>query len=124
MHEQPSIQELLDATARFLAEVAAPQLTGQAAFHARVAANALALVGREAALRPDADRRHHAAMRGLLGREGTLPELNTELCVRIRDGTIDWTTPGLLDVLKAACIDQVRIDQPNYSGLAAAMRDG
>jgi hypothetical protein len=123
MHERPSAAELLTATARFLNEVAAPGLSGQAAFHARVAANALALVERELAARPAADARHRADLVALLGREDTLEALNAQLCAAIRSGAMDWKTPGLLAALKAATIDQVAIDQPNYSGLAVARAD-
>jgi hypothetical protein len=46
MHDAPSADELLEAVGRFLQEVAAPGLSGQAAFHAKVAANAIATVRR------------------------------------------------------------------------------
>ena len=54
MHDTPAPADLLDAVARYLREQAAPQLQGQAAFHARVAANALDIVRRQLALAPPA----------------------------------------------------------------------
>ena len=52
MQDPPTVTELLEATAAFLREVAVPQLSGHASFHARVAANALDIVKRELELRP------------------------------------------------------------------------
>jgi hypothetical protein len=52
MHDQPSAAELVNAVRSFIRETARPQLSGHAAFHARVAENALAIVERELASRP------------------------------------------------------------------------
>jgi hypothetical protein len=46
--------------------------------------------------------------------------MNRDLCERIRDGRLDAATPGLFKHLKTTTIDQLSIDQPNYSGLKAA----
>jgi len=47
MMDQPSILELVEAVGNFLSRQAMPELKGRTAFHARVAANALAIVARE-----------------------------------------------------------------------------
>src|SRR4051794_14944061 len=47
MQDRPTALELLDAARRFLEEQAVPALDGPRQFHARVAANVLAIVGRE-----------------------------------------------------------------------------
>jgi hypothetical protein len=121
MHDAPTADELLDAVSRFLNDVAVPQLSGQAAFHARVAVNALATVRRELAAAPSADAQERARLRALLGAEtDDLAALNAALCEGLRTGALGLHTPGLLAHLRETLIAQVSVDQPNYSGLAIA----
>ena len=47
MQNLPSARELLTAVREFLNNVAMPELSGRARFHARVAANVLGIVERE-----------------------------------------------------------------------------
>lgn len=126
MHEQPSLAELVAAVRSFIAETARPQLSGHAAFHARVAENALAIVERELAMAPAADAAARARLVALLGagEAASLDRLERRLSEAIRAGEMTPDTPGLLDHLKATAIDQVRIDQPKYSGLAIATKGG
>src|SRR5438552_18816152 len=49
VQDRPSVSELLDAVRAFLEEDVVPALEGPRQFHARVAANVLAIVGREPA---------------------------------------------------------------------------
>lgn len=112
MHESPSVAELIEAVRRFLLETAAPALTGQAAFHARVAANALAIVAREAALRPGADAAAADRLAALLGPGAT----TADLAEAIREGRVTRATPGLTAHLRACALDQLAVDQPDYSG--------
>jgi len=51
-HGRPTASELLDAVREFLTGQVMPATSGQLAFHARVAANALAIVAREIELGP------------------------------------------------------------------------
>jgi hypothetical protein len=115
MQDPPTVTELLDATAAFLREVAVPQLTGQAAFHARVAANALDVVKRELELRPAAERDEHAKLEALLHTAGSLAELNAQLSRRIAAGELTLQTPGLAAHLWATTLAKVAIDQPTYA---------
>ncbi|WP_395776746.1 DUF6285 domain-containing protein [Aquidulcibacter sp.] len=118
MHEAPSSEELLGSVIGFLNQVAAPQLSGQAAFHARVAANALALVEREMAQRPTADTRARALFAALLNDEAsTLEALNGQVCAQIRSGDLACDNPSLLATLREITSAQLAIDQPSYSGL-------
>ena len=57
MHDAPSAKELIEAVKSFIDKTAMVQLTGHAAFHARVASNALATVLRELEQRPEAEAR-------------------------------------------------------------------
>jgi hypothetical protein len=53
-HGRPTASELLDAVRRYLTDQVLPGTSGQLAFHARVAANALTIVTRELDLGPTA----------------------------------------------------------------------
>jgi hypothetical protein len=102
----------------FLETRAMPELKGHTAFHARVAANALAIVVRQLDTGENAGAEELDRLKQLLGRDGSLQEMNRELCARIRSGELNLTTPGLADHLEQSTRDKVAIDQPNYSGLA------
>jgi hypothetical protein len=115
MQDPPTATELLEATAAFLRDVAVPQLSGHASFHARVAANALDVVKRELELRPAAERDEHARLKTLLRAEGSLDELNALLSRRIAAGEIGLQTPGVAEHLWATTLAKVAIDQPTYA---------
>lgn len=123
MQDQPTAIELVDIVAEFIRVHAMPQMTGHAAFHARVAANALDIVKRELQIAPKAENEEHARLVALLGRDGTLDELNRELCARIESCDLTLDTPGLKDHLWAITMTKLAIDQPNYSGYARALSE-
>ena len=122
MHDQPSVQELVAAVKSFIDDTAAPQLSGHAAFHARVASNALATVLRDLDQRPEAEAQERQGLLDLLksSADQSTAELNRTLSERIRDGEMTPSTPGLLEHLKRTVMAQVEIDQPRYSGLKTA----
>jgi len=123
MHNGPSAKELIEAVKNFIDKSAAPQLTGHAAFHARVASNALATVLRELEIRPTAEAEEKARLEKLLGTTGeSANQLNALLCEAIRSGRMDLSTEGLLPHLKSTTIAQLSVDQPGYSGLKTAAR--
>ncbi|WP_321489627.1 DUF6285 domain-containing protein [uncultured Hyphomonas sp.] len=124
MHDAPSTAELVEAVKRFIDDTASPQLTGHAAFHARVASNVLATILRELEQRPSAEIEEKARLLALLDAapETSLDTLNKELCTRIQAGEMDLSTDGLLDHLKTTTIAQLSVDQPRYSGLALALQ--
>jgi hypothetical protein len=118
MHNSPSTEELIASVMTFLTEVAVPQLTGHAQFHARVSANALALVARDLAARTRQESDSIARYQALLkSDESELSVLEQSLCEHIRSNAFDVKTPGLLDALRAIASAQLRVDQPTYSGL-------
>ncbi|MEL7545933.1 MAG: DUF6285 domain-containing protein [Pseudomonadota bacterium] len=123
MHNQPSPTELLSAVKSFIDDTAKPELTGHAAFHARVASNALAIVIRDLDSRAASEVAETARLQAILERsdEMNLDVLNKYLCDRIRAGELTINTPGLLSHLKATAIAQVEVDQPRYSGLKSAV---
>jgi hypothetical protein len=89
------------------------------AFLARVADNARATLDREAVQGPAAEAAAVARLQQMLGRSGDFQALNAELCARLRDGRLAPLDAGVQAHLRASLIDQIAIDQPGYSGLAA-----
>ena len=118
MITSPTAAELTQAVIGFI-EGAAPQLKDRDAFLAKVAVNALAAVRREIEQGPAAEAAATQRLIALLGHDGDFAGLNTELCDRLASGELTLDDPAVLAHLKASVIDQVRIDQPGYSGLKA-----
>lgn len=122
MMDQPSMRELVEAVREFIESRAIPELKGHTAFHARVAANALAIVVRELDDGARLGEEELARLAVLLGEGGTLDELNRSLCKRIRSGEMTLATPGFADHLEKTTREKVAIDQPGYSGLRQAQQ--
>ena len=123
MQDQPTAIELVDIVAEFIRVHAIPHMTGHAAFHALVAANALDIVKRELAIAPQASREEAARLTALLGREAPLEDMNRDLCTRIETGELTLDTPGLADHLWAITMTKLSIDQPKYSGYVRALEE-
>src|SRR5580658_2150713 len=121
MQDQPTPSEVIGAVAVFLKNVVAAETTGATSFQARVAANALEMMKRELETAPAEDAAELARLQALLGREGSLFELNVELSRRIAAGEIDVATPGLKDHLWATTLAKLAVDQPTYGGYRAAL---
>ncbi len=113
MITHPRTEELAQAVALWIDQIR-PSLDPRNAFLARVAANAMATIGREITQGPAAEAEAVRLMAGLLSHEGDFAELNTELCERIRAGEMTVETPGLLAALTVMAKNQIAIDQPNY----------
>jgi hypothetical protein len=109
----PKTEELVLSVAMWIDQIR-PSLDPRNAFLARVAANALATVGRELTQGPAAEAEAVARMGEVLGRPGTYADLNAELCARIRAGELTVETPGLLAALQVMATNQIAIDQPSY----------
>jgi len=120
VQDQPSAIELLRAARSFIQDQAIPRLEGRAAFHARIAVNALAIVERGLALGPVQDAAERERLEALLGHTGALDELNRELCQRIRAGEADLDTPGLAQHLRETTLAKLAVDQPRYAAYRRA----
>lgn len=114
MAEQVEAAVLVEAVAAFLREIEG-ELQGRSAFHAKVAANALGLVSRELAWKPQVA--EAAALGGFLGHDAGLDALRAEMCGRLRSGELTPGTAGLLEALTEAVIAKVCVDNPRYSTL-------
>jgi hypothetical protein len=121
MQDRPDVQELLGAVRDFLVQDAIPQLDGRARLHARVAANVIGIVQRELLLAPASDAAERERLRALLGRDGSLAELNAELARRIRTGELQPDDAALTDHLWAVALEKLAVDNPRYSGYRRAL---
>jgi hypothetical protein len=123
VQDQPSAIELLQAVRSFIHDQAIPRLEGRAAFHARIAVNALAIVERGLELGPTHDAAEQERLETLLARTGTLDELNRELCRRIRAGEMDLDTLGLAAHLRETTLAKLAVDQPRYAAYQRAVEN-
>ena len=88
MQDRPTVHELLEAVRGFLEHDVVPALDGPRRYHALIAANVLAIVGRELAGEEADLLAEWRGLAGLLGREGDEPPPRLEaLRAAVRDGT-------------------------------------
>lgn len=121
MLDQPRGTDILAAVSKLLRETLMPQLPANAAFQARVAANAIDLVAREINFGEIVEREALGRLQALLSRDGALEELEAELSGRIRRGEFDLQSPGLADHLWQSTLDKMKIDQPSYASYRRAL---
>jgi len=115
--DRPTASELLAAIADFLREEAIPALDRaepRLGFQMRVAVNALGILEREAQLGPAADAAEHTRLVTLLGRDGSLADLNRELARQLRGGERDERDTGLMAHLEATIADKIAIANPKW----------
>jgi len=115
LQDRPTATELLDAVAGFLEHDAGPLLDARLRFHARVAANALRILGREWELGPVQRERQRALLTGLLGHGGEPAELWAELARDIRAGAMDGRRAQLLTVLREITRQKLEVANPGYT---------
>ncbi len=113
MITHPTTEELVESVRLWIEQIR-PSLDPRNAFLSRVAANALAAVGRELTRGPAAEGEAVELIGELLGKTGGFRDLNAELCARIRAGELTVDTPGLLPALHVMAKNQLAIDQPTY----------
>jgi len=112
---RPTSAELLEAVQEFLSKEIAPQVSGSASYHLKVATNALAILEREAIQGPALDEAERAGLRGLLGRDGARDELNAALCAEIRERRKTYTDSALVSHLMKTTLGKMAIDNPKYA---------
>lgn len=124
MREQPDAASLIDAVTAFLRDEVMPQLDGRTAFHVRVAANALDIAKREVGTGGQAKAEELARLQALLKRnDADAEKLSEELSTRIRDGSIEWDDPALIEHLWETTLDTLSIDQPRYATYRAIAKN-
>jgi hypothetical protein len=115
MQDEPSPEELIKAVVDFLRTDIAPQISGHQAFKLRVPINALDLVARQLELEQGSGAAEAARLSRVLGKQGSLGELNKLLADRIAKGELDLQTPGLAGHLWQTTMEKLAVDQPNYA---------
>jgi len=113
---RPTAAELLEAVRDFLERdvVGVDEPSARVGFHARVAANALAIVERELTLGPDLEAADHGRLQDLLGRDGSLPELHTELARAIRAGIFDARRDEVAAAVRESVRAKLLVSNPRY----------
>lgn len=106
-HDRPSADELLEAVGEYLDEVR-DGAGGRLGYHARVAANVVAMVRRELALGPALRRAH----RERLGRLGVADD--AELAAAIRSGALDDRLDEVTSLVRASVRDKLAVARPGY----------
>lgn len=119
--DMPRIDELLTSVRDFLRTDVMAETAGRTRFLARVAANSLDIVLRDASLAPLFQPRAHQQLAQLLGQDDDDHTLKRVLCERLRDGSIDLADGALQAYLRYATLTQALIDQPQYSGVQTAL---
>lgn len=105
---RPSAGELLDAVRDFLLGDVSDATEGRTRFHALVAANALATIGRELQLSADIGFRREQRLAGLgFGSE-------RELAGAIRGGRLDDRLDDVAEVVMASVIDRLAVNNPRW----------
>ena len=124
MQDKPSAEKLLAAARAFLNGTVMPELSGHAAFHARVAANVLDILVRELELAPGFNKAEQARLESMLGESGSLEALNRKLCEKIAAGELDLSSENLKTHLIKTTMGKLAIDQPRYQGYKTAQANG
>ncbi|MEM9174793.1 MAG: phosphotransferase family protein [Myxococcota bacterium] len=121
--DMPRTDELLESVRDFLRNDLRGRLKGRDAFLSLVASNSLDIVLRELTLGPAAVAAEYARLRTLVAAEegDAIDDLRRRLAAGLRDGSIGLDHEGLADHLRTTVVNQLAIDQPRYSGLAAAL---
>jgi hypothetical protein len=112
--DRPNAQELLNAVREHLMNNLAPTLKGQPAFHLRVATNVLATIERTMEQGEEMDAAEVERLKGLLGADGDVVELNRELVEKIRSGKLDEQSGEVLDHLRQTTVDKLNLANPKY----------
>jgi hypothetical protein len=122
MQDQPAPDEILAAVAAFLRNTVMQATEPHTAYQVRVAANAIDLVRRQLEFGTPGEDDELERLQALLGRGGSLADLNAELADALATGAKGMATPGVAEHLRATTLEKLRVDQPNYSGYLAALQ--
>lgn len=116
IQDRPEAVELVAAVREYLQTEAADAVEGRVAFHARVAANVLAIVERELTHGAALDVEVGAVLRELLGHDAPVRDLVAELAARIRDGSLDDRREEVGGAVRALVEAKLRVNDPKRLG--------
>ena len=107
-HDSPDASALLQAVREFLTEQVEPRLEGQPRWHAKVAANVLAVVERELRLGGEHAERHRLRLQRLGFAD------DAELAAAIRAGQLDARLDDLAGELRDVVADKLAVARPDH----------
>ncbi len=107
-HDAPGAAQLVEAVREWIERDVLPATDGRLRFHARVAANALAVVERELDLGP----RQHEAHLARLAALGVADDAELAAAIRRRD--FDDRSDELRKVIAAMIVDKLLVANPAY----------
>jgi fructose 1,6-bisphosphatase len=109
-HDVPTAEQLVESVREWLERDVLPATEGRLQFHARVAANVLAMVERELAV----GAQQAAAHEQRLAQLGCADD--AELAARIRDGELDDRLHEVRNLVWASVRDKLAVANPKYLG--------
>lgn len=108
-YDEPTAADLIEAVRSYLADDLLPRSTGADRWTLRVAANALAIAGREVTRAPE----HQAAHQNRMEALGVADE--TELSQKIRSGDLDTRWSEVHASVLATVADKLDVANPGYA---------
>jgi hypothetical protein len=108
---RPDPENLLRTVADYLAELQG-RVEGGDRHQLRVAVHLLGIAERQLRLGAEIDGREQRALASLLDMDGSVQDLNRELCRRIRAGALDDRFDDVLAVIADGVEEQLRIAAP------------
>jgi len=108
-HDRPTAVELVEAVRELLTDELLDAVDGRLRFQVRVAANALAMVGRELELGPTQAAAHAERLAAL----GVADD--AALVAAIRAGAMDDRWDEVTAAVRAAVIDKLAVSNPTYA---------
>lgn len=110
----PQADRLLQTAVDYLESDLMPTLDGYHRFQLRVCVNVLRIVGREMAQAGALEQAEHLRLQALLGREGSLEQLDAQLADQLASGQLPLDTPGLVAHLRATLQGALSINNPGW----------
>jgi hypothetical protein len=114
MQYRPTAEELLDAIADLLGQEVLDAVPPHLTHRIRVSENLLRILQREVAQGPEADRREVERLTGLLGHDGTLLDLRSELADRLRTSDDEAFDKQAWEALVAITRADLAIAKPGH----------
>jgi len=109
LHDTPPAADLAAAVEDFLRTDVMAAVDGPLKFQALVAANVMAIIGRELTLGPDQELGHAERLAGL----GMADD--AELAAAIRSGAMDHRFAEVIEALRQSVADKVAVTNPKWA---------
>jgi hypothetical protein len=114
MTSKPPAEDLLDVVREFMERDLLPTLSAELWFQCKVAINVLRIVRRELEFGPGLQAAERQRLVQILGKEGSVDDLNRALCALIREGNIEDGSPALIGHLPATIAGALKVNNPKW----------